>query len=83
MTNERSEKGIESKGMLSSCFECEKGRYEEKLLGYKTTDGSGNAFIVKDVPHLICNKCGGCSFTMKACDMIEKERIKRGVIYKR
>ena len=80
---DRAEAGIESASLLSECFECEKGRYEEKMLGYKTTDVFGTAFFVRDVPHLICNKCGDCSFTMEACEMIERERVKRGVIYKR
>ncbi len=66
--------------VLLSCFECESGKYEVKLLGYETTDGCGQTFVVQDVPHMICDKCGDYCLSDQASRMIDAERIKRGVV---
>ena len=53
------------------CFHCVSGHYHIVYMPYESTNKQGNAQIIPDVPHTVCDSCGDTCFSAEASKIIE------------
>lgn len=65
------------------CFECQDGHYEDIIKQYVSHDSTGKQWIVENVPHMTCDKCGEVCFSGKASRMIDFALAEQGFPFRK